>query len=65
MRLIKSYAWNRRDFWFDASCEKCGHIKKDISGYDDNNFYDNVIPDMKCEKCMESTNSLGLSKNCT
>lgn len=48
----------RRDFTADYMCEGCGHIKK-YSGYDDENFHINVVPKVKCEKCGESTKSLG------
>ena len=60
MKIIKQYNWNRRDFYFDAQCEKCGQIDNSKYGYDDRNYYDNVIPDLKCSKCGESTNSLSL-----
>jgi len=57
MFIIKTYNWNRRDFRADMQCEHCGFIKKDISCYDDSNYYENVIPNRKCEKCGESSNS--------
>lgn len=57
MKIIKTYNWNRRDFSYDAQCEHCGHIEKDRSGYDDSNYYNNVMPDTKCEICNESSNS--------
>lgn len=57
MKIIKTYSWNRRDFSFDAQCEHCDHITKNNSGYDDSNYYNNVVPDMKCEACKESSNS--------
>jgi transcription elongation factor Elf1 len=40
-----------RDFYADFECEHCGHIEYDMPGYDDANFYQNVIPNMKCKKC--------------
>ena len=41
---------NRRDFDAIYKCEFCGHEKED-SGYDDSNFHNNVIPNMKCSEC--------------
>ena len=51
---------HRRDFKADYECEGCGHIEKDVNGYDDHNFHVNVIPGFKCKECGESTNSLGV-----
>lgn len=50
---------NRRDFKADYTCEYCGHIEKNSLGYDDTNFHQNVIPEMKCKECNKSTNSEG------
>ena len=41
---------NRRDFNAIYECEHCGHTSKG-GGYDDTNFHQNVIPNMKCQKC--------------
>jgi hypothetical protein len=57
MYIIKTYGWSRRDFSYDCKCEHCGAVRKDLSGYDDNNYYENVIPNIKCNECNESTNS--------
>ena len=57
MRITKTYSWNRRDFYYDATCEHCGNVDKNNSGYDDANYYNNVVPDLKCSKCKESSNS--------
>jgi hypothetical protein len=51
MKIKEITSQSRRDFRADMECEHCGNIEKDISGYDDNFFHQNVIPDMKCEKC--------------
>ena len=51
MKIIKITSRSRRDFWANMECEHCGHIEKNVSGYDDDNFHRNVIPDMKCKKC--------------
>jgi hypothetical protein len=57
MKITETYGWHRRDFSFTAKCEHCGNVETNINGYDDDNFYNNVVPDMKCTKCSESTNS--------
>ena len=57
MKITKTYNWNRRDFYFDAKCELCGNEEKEHGGYDDSNYYNNVVPNMKCGKCGESSNS--------
>lgn len=58
MKITKTYNWNRRDFSFDSECEHCGYEQKGVrNGYDDSNYYNNVIPAMKCKQCGESSNS--------
>lgn len=57
MKITKTYNWNRRDFYFDSECEHCEYKETNRSGYDDSNFYNNVIPDRKCGRCGESSNS--------
>lgn len=57
MKIIKTYNWNRRDFCYDTKCEHCGYVEKNNSGYDDTNYYNNVVPNEKCKQCGESTNS--------
>jgi C4-type Zn-finger protein len=51
MKIKKILSQSRRDFWADYECEHCGHIEHDKSGYDDAHFHNEVIPEMKCEKC--------------
>lgn len=51
MKIIKITSQNRRDFYADYECEHCGHIERDQSGYDDDNFHRNVIPNIKCDQC--------------
>lgn len=65
MKLITDYNWNRRDFRFDAECEGCGHVEKKISGYDDRNYYENVIPNMKCNKCGKTSIEMGIKPDDT
>jgi len=58
MKIKEILRQNRRDFWADYECQACGHIEKNKSGYDDANFHQNVIPDMKCSQCGKSSNSM-------
>ncbi len=51
MRIQKIISQYRRDFWADMVCEHCGHIEKNVSGYDDEYFHENVIPNMECPQC--------------
>lgn len=62
MKIIKTYNWSRRDFTYDAECENCGTVEKAIGGYDDNNYMNNVLPQMVCNKCNHSSNTLGTYK---
>lgn len=57
MKIIKSYNWNRRDFCYDSQCEHCNYIDKNNLGYDDDYYYNIVIPNIKCQICKKSTNS--------
>ncbi|MDV3426980.1 MAG: hypothetical protein LIR50_07320 [Bacillota bacterium] len=59
MYILKILNQYRRDFTAIYKCENCGNeVKK--SGYDDRNFHDNVVPDMKCDKCKKSSNDLDI-----
>ena len=44
---------HRRDFKAIYKCEYCG-LEKTGSGYDDDNFHENVIPEMICGICSKS-----------
>ena len=46
-----------RDYWAIFICENCGHEEKD-RGYDDDNYRENVIPNIRCHICDKSTNDL-------
>lgn len=59
MKLIKITNQIRRDFWGTLKCENCGN-EQEVSGYDDRNYHDNVIPNIKCKKCGKSRNDLGI-----
>ena len=52
MRIKMIADQHRRDFTAIYVCEHCG-AEKTGCGYDDANFHDNVIPNMKCEQCGE------------
>ena len=58
MKIRKMLNQYRRDFYADYECESCGYIERNVSGYDDRNFHDNVIPNMKCKQCGKSRNDL-------
>lgn len=48
---IKKIIWqNRRDFRAIFICQYCNH-EKEMDGYDDRNFHDNVIPIFICGAC--------------
>lgn len=51
MKIKKILSQHRRDFQADFVCEHCGHVDKDVKGYDDDNFHKNVIPTWPCDKC--------------
>lgn len=55
---VETRQQHRRDFRADYECEGCGHIEKDVSGYDDTNFHTNVIPNLPCKECGETTLTL-------
>lgn len=64
MEIIKTYDWHRRDFSYDAKCEHCGFVATNqTGGYDDDNYYNNVIPGWKCPKCGESSRSKDSGKS--
>jgi ribosomal protein L37AE/L43A len=52
MRIKTITSQHRRDFWAIYECEHCGAEQKG-SGYDDANFHQNVVPQMKCKQCGE------------
>lgn len=51
MRILKITQQNRRDFYAKFVCEHCNEVTKELSGYDDVNFHENVIPKMVCQEC--------------
>ena len=50
MKIKEIIYQHRRDFKAIYVCEHCGD-EHEAWGYDDTNFHQNVIPEMKCEKC--------------
>ena len=50
MKIKEIISQHRRDFYAIYVCEHCGDEHEE-SGYDDANFHQNVIPNMKCPKC--------------
>lgn len=65
MKIKGMLSQNRRDFRATFECEGCGFIDKGkdgrgVSGYDDRNFHDNVIPRMVCPQCGKSRIDLGI-----
>jgi len=62
MRLIKRYNQNGRDLLIDIKCEKCGHIKTGLPAYDDKNYWEEALPNIRCDECKKSSNDLGSKK---
>ena len=52
MRIKEITSQSRRDFIAIFECENCGDEKR-MSGYDDANFHQNIIPNFKCSECGE------------
>lgn len=50
MKIKEIVAQHRRDFTAIFVCEHCGH-ELERTGYDDEEFHKNVIPDLECGKC--------------
>lgn len=59
MKIKEMLSQHRRDFRAIYECENCRYTKEGY-GYDDRNFHDNVIPNMKCEKCGKTRKDLGI-----
>lgn len=59
MKILQIVSQNRRDFKAVYECEGCrNQVTK--SGYDDDNFHTNVVPNMPCKECGKSRNDLGI-----
>jgi len=59
MKIKEILKQHRRDFTAIYICENCGAEQKSY-GYDDRNFHDNVIPNMKCDKCGKTRKELNV-----
>ena len=51
MKIFKINDQSRRDFYAIYECEHCGVHSKEIGGYDDAHFHNNVISKMECAEC--------------
>lgn len=65
MKIKEILRQHRRDFRAVYECEGCGEVHtgpngQGSRGYDDRNFHDNVIPNLKCDVCGKSRNDLGI-----
>lgn len=60
MKVIKRYNQHRRDLTIDMECEFCKYRATYKEAYDDTNFWVNVVPNFKCERCNNSSKDLGL-----
>jgi predicted RNA-binding Zn-ribbon protein involved in translation (DUF1610 family) len=61
MKITRMNWQHRRDFSAEYTCEGCGNKQIDDSGYDDDYYHRNVIPNKKCAKCGESSITLGVT----
>ena len=47
----------RNDIYGELECEGCSHTQKFV-GYDDANYHDRVVPQLKCKSCGKSSTEL-------
>ena len=64
MKIKKITSQTRRDFYAIYVCEGCGN-EYSSSGYDDDYYHENVIPDMKCKACGKTRNEMGIQSEKT
>lgn len=57
MKIKKILSQHRRDFTATLECEHCGHEQHLSSGYDDDHYHRNVIPNLPCGACGEKSPS--------
>jgi hypothetical protein len=55
MYIINTYNWLRRDFCAVLKCEDCEHEQAQHGCYDDDNYYNNVVPNIRCKVCGVTT----------
>jgi transcription elongation factor Elf1 len=65
MKIKNIISQHRRDFSANYECEGCGKEEVSNGGYDDRNYHDNVIPNIKCKNCGKSRNDLGIKGELT
>lgn len=53
MKVNKIVYQSRNDFKAEFECEHCGH-KFEKWGYDDNNYWNNVMPNAICPNCKKN-----------
>jgi ribosomal protein L37AE/L43A len=58
VKIKKKLSQHRRDFTAIYVCEGCG-TEVESSGYDDENFHNNVIPALKCVVCNRTSAECG------
>ena len=61
MKITKMISQNLAHFTAEYGCEGCGNTQVDNSGYNDKYYHENVIPNIQCNNCGESTTTLGVS----
>lgn len=54
MKIKNILSQRRRDYIATMECEHCGHEQED-RGYDDVNYHNNVIPNIKCKSCNKTS----------
>lgn len=59
MKIIEIKSQMRRDFIAEIECEGC-NVKEEISGYDDDYYHNEVLPERKCKSCGKSRKDLGI-----
>ena len=58
MKFIEKYNQHRRDCDCLLKCENCEKEEEYKNAYDDDNFWQHVIPAHKCPNCGKSTRDL-------
>lgn len=51
MKIKEITSQNRRDFRAILICQHCNSEQELTSGYDDDFYHRNVIPNIKCDEC--------------
>jgi len=57
--MIKEIKNKNLSAWAEYCCEGCGNTQISYSGYNDKYYHENVIPNIQCKNCGESTITLG------